>query len=458
MLWPPLLSDVIVRETNRYARSKGKAGWVDVTRDELYAFLGIIVLMGIHRIPNISDYFSTDLFLGLPPVRDSMSSSRFWELWTNLHVVDNSKALPTDGITGKIKPIIDVLGETFVTNYSPGQELCVDEAMVKYKGHARGKVHMPKKPIKTGFKIWCCCCSCCGYLCTFKLYEGKPLDQSTGKRVSEKGLIMRVVQDLVGPFIGMNHVLYCDNFFTSGPLVEALLEDDIYVTGTIQQRAAGFPGGLKGVKPGKGCYAVEKVGNTSYFVFDDRSVVSFVTNVFPEHMEGKVARVQSDGLMHYQSVPPLLPAYNRYMGGVDRLNQMRKTYGYDRKAKRYWLRLFFQLFDYSVHNAYLVYVHNCRTYKSKAVNHQGFRILLVRLLLTNKRYRKGSARVAKVGDGGQGTSGCSLSRVSEIGLKRGRCLQCTLKRRDPVRHTSFGCSFCGVRLCKVTCFAEYHQH
>ena len=41
--------------------------------------------------------------------------------------------------------------------------------MVKYKGHVKGKVHMPKKPIKTGFKIWSCSCSCCGYLCTFQL-------------------------------------------------------------------------------------------------------------------------------------------------------------------------------------------------------------------------------------------------------------------------------------------------
>ena len=35
---------------------------------------------------------------------------------------------------------------------------------------------MPNKPIKAGFKVWSCCCSCCGYLCTFQVYEGKPID------------------------------------------------------------------------------------------------------------------------------------------------------------------------------------------------------------------------------------------------------------------------------------------
>ena len=50
-------------------------------------------------------------------------------------------------------------------------------------------------------------------------------------------------KDLVGPFSGSNHM---DNFFTSGPLVEELDLDKIYVAGTIKQRAVGFPESLKG--------------------------------------------------------------------------------------------------------------------------------------------------------------------------------------------------------------------
>ena len=96
---------------------------------------------------------------------------------------------------------------------------------MKYKGHIKGKVRMPKKPIKMGFKIWCCCCSCCGYLCTFQVYEGKPTDPSTGKQVPEKGMVKRVVMELVSPFFGLNHVLYLDNFFTSGPLVSELYKE-----------------------------------------------------------------------------------------------------------------------------------------------------------------------------------------------------------------------------------------
>ena len=77
-----------------------------------------------------------------------MSLARFWALWSNLHLVDNQSMPPTGGICRKVKPLLDALGHTFLTCYSPGQELSVDEGMVKYKGRAGGKVCMPKKPAK----------------------------------------------------------------------------------------------------------------------------------------------------------------------------------------------------------------------------------------------------------------------------------------------------------------------
>ena len=160
-------------------------------------------------------------------------------------------------------------------------------------------------------------------------------------------LVIKVVQDLVSPFTNLNHVLYCDDFYSSGPLVKWC---QIYFAGTIKQRACGFPESLKGIKPPAGGYVAETVtekegdkivNETCYYVFHDRRVVSLVSNVFPEHMED---RVQKGGVLRY----PVLPAYNNFKGGVDRLSQLRKTYGYDRKSKRYWLHPFFQFLDYTV--------------------------------------------------------------------------------------------------------------
>ena len=196
-----------------------------------------------------------------------MSQTRFWALWSNLHLVDNDIVPASGGLSCKIRPVLETLGHTFLACYSPGQELSVDEAMVKYKGRVGGKVCMPKKPVKMGFKIWCCSCACCGYLCTFQLYNGKPTDPTTGKKTPKRGLAKRVVSDLVAPFVGSNRVVYCYNFYSSGPLVDMLAKDKIFFAGTIKKCAAGFPDSLKVAKPPKGCYVSERVGDKVYFFF-----------------------------------------------------------------------------------------------------------------------------------------------------------------------------------------------
>ena len=46
----------------------------------------------------------------------------------------------------------------------------------------------------------------------FKSNEGKPIDPATGQSTSEKGMVTRVVKDLVCPLSGFNHVVYMNNY------------------------------------------------------------------------------------------------------------------------------------------------------------------------------------------------------------------------------------------------------
>ena len=101
--------------------------------------------MGIHRLPRVKDYWSIDTLLEVPAIQQSMPLNRFWAIDND--VID-SRGCPS----AKIRPILTTLSETFLKYYSPGQELSVDETMVKYKGRykvrCKGKVRMPKKPIR----------------------------------------------------------------------------------------------------------------------------------------------------------------------------------------------------------------------------------------------------------------------------------------------------------------------
>ena len=101
---------------------------------------------------------------------------------------------------------------------------------------------------------------------SFQIYHGRQVDEVTGKRTPGKGLAKWVVTDLVAPFAGMNHV-YCDNFYSSGPLADTLVKDQIFIVGTIKKCARGFPDSLKMDEPPAGGYLSEQVGENRYFVF-----------------------------------------------------------------------------------------------------------------------------------------------------------------------------------------------
>lgn len=86
--------NVIVRETNRYARQKlaGDAldKWQDVTLDEIKAFLGVSVVMGLNILPSISDYWSSNQFLGNEGIQKVMTKNRYENISRFFHFSDSS--------------------------------------------------------------------------------------------------------------------------------------------------------------------------------------------------------------------------------------------------------------------------------------------------------------------------------------------------------------------------------
>ena len=65
----------------------------------------------------------------------------------------------------------------------------------------------------------------------------------------------------MAPFAGLNHVVYCDNFYSSAPLVDMLGKGQIFLAGT---SANGFPVSLQKAKPPKGTYFSDTRGVTIY--------------------------------------------------------------------------------------------------------------------------------------------------------------------------------------------------
>ena len=138
LFFTPELLDMIVRETNRYAKhvmGEEKYKWKKMDVAELKALIGFKILMAMNNLPSIDDYWRRDPFLRYSPVANRISRDRFRELSRYLHFTDNDTLVPRGSPghdrLGKVRPFIDHLASRFTEMYQPHCEVSVDEAMIK---------------------------------------------------------------------------------------------------------------------------------------------------------------------------------------------------------------------------------------------------------------------------------------------------------------------------------------
>ena len=117
---------------------KPDSKWHPTTPQEMSAFLGINVMMGIDQKPTIAHYWSTDPFLGNPGIQAVLPRECFEALWRYLHLNDSElmpdRDDPEYNSLYKVRPLLEHCKKNFQERYIPGQYLSVDEGMIKYKG------------------------------------------------------------------------------------------------------------------------------------------------------------------------------------------------------------------------------------------------------------------------------------------------------------------------------------
>ena len=247
--WPEEFLQQICVQTNVYAREvmgpDKYEEWVEVTVEELKAYLGFSILMGIVRLPALEDYWKVDPFLNFPPIATRIPRQRFRDISRYLHFVDNSCLVapghPEYDKLGKVRPVIEHCSKVFHDSYQPHCECAIDEAMIPFQGRSALKQYLPLKPVKRGIKVWVRADSHNGYFSPFDVYKGKGSNTSP-----ELGLGGSVVKTLTRPLVGKSHHVFMDNYFSSPALFESLLQDKIYACGTIRSNRRGFPQDLKG--------------------------------------------------------------------------------------------------------------------------------------------------------------------------------------------------------------------
>ncbi|CAH1960999.1 unnamed protein product [Acanthoscelides obtectus] len=215
------LLDLIVLETNRYARQcENKPLAVnsrlhrrrDTNRVEITTFFGIVMYMGLARLPKMTDYWSKNPLYS-NKVSCKMSRNRFELLLRVLHFNDNEIIDKNDRL-GKLSPLLENLTNKFKEVYVPEKSVCIDETLVPFRGRLSFRQYIKNKRFKFGIKLYKLCCKD-GYTYDIKVYCGKD-------KHSEKPATVSTVLSLMEPLLDHGRILYTGNYYTSVSLAHEL--------------------------------------------------------------------------------------------------------------------------------------------------------------------------------------------------------------------------------------------
>lgn len=446
------LLTLIKTESERYAEQNGRT--FQTSTIELSAFLGINILMGIHKLPSMKDYWSVEEGLGNLLIQKAMTRSRFLIILQNLHFTDNLQELPSKDSENydrawKLRPLFEHLGRHFKDAYQPESHQSIDEHMCKFKGKSLMRQYMKNKPIKWGFKFWFRCGSKSGYLYEFDMYVGK-------KEKTEFGLGESVVLSLCKSLKNTNCFVYFDNFFTSPTLIAKLLDNGIYGTGTVRANRKHMPT-LKNDKQltrGEHDWLACK-GITATKWMDNKSVTLLSSCHDPRVVQQIDRRVKGSKDKVKVSCPNLIHEYNQYMGGVDLSDQMKVSYQVDRRSKfRFYLRVFFDFLDVSVVNSNILYN---KMDSAVAMSSMDFRFSLARSMIGKFSNRKRAVPTSRPSKRSKGESFEVVDHLPQFAATRARCAVCSLKKIE--NRTSVRCVSCNIPLClqkERNCFYMHH--
>ncbi|RUA04709.1 MAG: hypothetical protein DSY43_05900, partial [Gammaproteobacteria bacterium] len=454
------LIDLMVAETNHYARQRLSTlprrleKFTEVTREEMRAYIGINIIMGMVRLPSIASYWSTDDFFANTGIKKVMSKNRFEELTCFLHFNDSAqepaRAAPNFDRLYKVRPIINYIKGKLKLNYNPTKNISVDEGMIPYRGRISFRQYMPAKPTKYGIKVWMAADSSNGFVLDFNFYLGK----EAGPALIH-GLGYRVVTKLIQPFMNRNHHIFFDNYFTSTRLMEHLESQQTFACGTVRINRKGIPPCAKQkLKPGE--KVMQQKGNLVFTKWHDkRDVCLLSTNISPLEGDVMVQRQGKNGERIQIAKPAVVSLYNSHMGGVDLSDQLRKYYSIGRSSCKWYRYLFWYLMDISICNSYIL-LNELRLELGKTkLNQMTFRTALAKQFIggfSTHSSKTAAGKRKKIEDSSLFPGNAGKHFIEKIHGRKKECVQCKKRGRNTPKdrpiESSYECLQCGVTLCK----------
>lgn len=242
-------------------------------------FIAMLGWMGLVKMENLRDYWSKSPLYDIALPRQQMSRNRFEILLAMWHFADNTEA--NGNRLHKIENILNMSIKMFKEAFTPGEEVCIDESVIPFRGRLVFRTYNPRKRHKYGIKIYKLC-SGKGYTWNFKVYVGQDLnDLSASESVIYK--LMGGFDDngerLPDGLLGEGRILTVDNWYTGVPLALGLMEHKTHLVGTLRTNRKYLPPAVsQTVKKGEVVTRETEEGLTFLKWKDRREVTMLSTN------------------------------------------------------------------------------------------------------------------------------------------------------------------------------------
>ncbi|XP_068122042.1 piggyBac transposable element-derived protein 4-like [Hyperolius riggenbachi] len=365
---------MIVEDANRYAAQQPGAPqsrfsrsrkWEPVTSDDIWVFLGLIILQVVVGKPLQKWYWTTNKILATPFFGTVMPEYCYSLIMKYLHFGNNEDFDEVTHPAPKLKKIWDIyqlIVGNFRSAYIPERDISVDESLMAYKGRLSWVQFIASKRMRFGVKSFMLCESQSGYIWNSVVYTGK--GTKFAPHYSEFGCATSSVLTLIEPLLDQGYCLTTDSFYTSPELYKHLIQHKTDAYGTVRPNRCHMPPALSARKLKKGEVVAWQKGKNKALRWKEKRDVCILSTVH----NAETVRTTTRGKQEVDK-PKAVVNYNHTMEGVDRADAAMTFYLADRKQQRkYYKKIFRHLLEQCLWNAFVLY----KKHSERPIPHHDF--------------------------------------------------------------------------------------